>query len=44
MTQARTLAMALAAAAVLTATLPAQAADLLKLTVGQRGNWDTSIA
>jgi NitT/TauT family transport system substrate-binding protein len=44
MTQARTLAMALAAAAVLAATLPAQAADLLKLTVGQRGNWDTSIA
>jgi NitT/TauT family transport system substrate-binding protein len=44
MTQARPLAMALAAAAVLAAALPAQAADLLKLTVGQRGNWDTSIS
>src|SRR3981189_3672804 len=44
MTQALPLAMALAAAAVLAAALPAQAADLLKLTVGQRGNWDTSIS
>jgi NitT/TauT family transport system substrate-binding protein len=48
MTQARPLAvaltLALAATAVLTAVLPAQAADLLKLTVGQRGNWDTSIS
>jgi NitT/TauT family transport system substrate-binding protein len=44
MTQSRILAMAFAAAAVLTATLPAAAADLLKITVGQRGNWDTSIA
>jgi NitT/TauT family transport system substrate-binding protein len=44
MTQARPLAMALAAAAVLAGALPAQAADLLKLTVGQRGNWDTSIS
>src|SRR5215510_11029240 len=32
------------AAAMLTASLPASAADLLKITVGQRGNWDTSIA
>jgi NitT/TauT family transport system substrate-binding protein len=37
--------MAAFAAAVLAASLlPASAADLLKLTVGQRGNWDTSIA
>src|SRR3977135_1091097 len=42
--QFRTLTIALAAAAVLAATLPATAADLLKITVGQRGNWDTSIA
>jgi hypothetical protein len=40
----RTIAMAFAAAIALTATLPAQAADLLKMTVGQRGNWDTSIS
>ena len=32
------------AAAVLAAMTPASAADLLKITVGQRGNWDTSIA
>jgi NitT/TauT family transport system substrate-binding protein len=44
MTPTRNLAMAFAAAAVLAATLPAEAADLLKITVGQRGNWDTSIA
>ena len=42
--QFRTLTIALAAAAVLAAALPATAADLLKITVGQRGNWDTSIA
>ena len=42
--QFRTLTIALAAAAVLAANLPAFAADLLKITVGQRGNWDTSIA
>jgi len=41
---ARYLTMAFAAAAALTATPPASAADLLKITVGQRGNWDTSIA
>jgi NitT/TauT family transport system substrate-binding protein len=44
MTHARNLTLALAAAAALAATLPASAADLLKLTVGQRGNWDTSIS
>src|SRR3979490_2566065 len=42
--QFRTLTIALAAAAVLAATLPATAADLLKITVGQRGNWDTSVS
>ena len=40
----RTLALALATAAVLLDPLAASAADLLKLTVGQRGNWDTSIS
>jgi NitT/TauT family transport system substrate-binding protein len=40
----RTLALALAAAAVLLDPPAASAADLLKLTVGQRGNWDTSIS
>jgi NitT/TauT family transport system substrate-binding protein len=40
----RTLALALAAAAVLLDPPAAPAADLLKLTVGQRGNWDTSIS
>src|SRR5262252_7379478 len=33
-----------AAAAVIASTLPAAAEDLLKLTIGQRGNWDTAIA
>src|ERR1700716_2468654 len=41
--QFRTLTIALAAAAVLAAAIPATAADLLKITVGQRGNWDTAI-
>jgi NitT/TauT family transport system substrate-binding protein len=40
----RTLALALAAAAVLLDPPAASAADLLKLTIGQRGNWDTSIS
>jgi NitT/TauT family transport system substrate-binding protein len=44
MTQVRGLALALAAAAILLEPPPASAADLLKLTVGQRGNWDTSIS
>ena len=44
MTHARTLTFVIAAAAAITATAPADAADLLKLTVGQRGNWDTSIS
>src|SRR5262252_3106277 len=33
-----------AAAAVIASTLPAAAEDLLRLTIGQRGNWDTAIA
>jgi NitT/TauT family transport system substrate-binding protein len=32
------------AAALTIATLPARADDVVKLTIGQRGNWDTSIA
>jgi NitT/TauT family transport system substrate-binding protein len=44
MTQVRVLALALAAATILLEPPPASAADLLKLTVGQRGNWDTSIS
>jgi NitT/TauT family transport system substrate-binding protein len=44
MTHARNLALAVAAAAILATTTPVSAADLLKLTVGQRGNWDTSIS
>jgi NitT/TauT family transport system substrate-binding protein len=40
---ARHLTIAFAAATVLYATLPASAADQLKITVGQRGNWDTAI-
>jgi NitT/TauT family transport system substrate-binding protein len=40
----RTLAYAAAALAVLAVPLPASAADLVKLTIGQRGNWDTSVA
>jgi len=44
MIQARHLALACATAALLAATAPASAQDLLKLTIGQRGNWDTAIA
>src|ERR1700759_5592325 len=32
------------AAALAIAALPARADDVVKLTIGQRGNWDTSIA
>ena len=32
------------AAALAFAALPARADDVVKLTIGQRGNWDTSIA
>jgi NitT/TauT family transport system substrate-binding protein len=38
------IAYALPVAALLTSALPASAEDQLKLTIGQRGNWDTAIA
>src|SRR5580704_13072968 len=41
---ARHRAFALAVAALLSASLPAAADDLVKLTIGQRGNWDTAIS
>ena len=44
MMHARYLSLVIAAAAMLAASPPASAADQLKLTVGQRGNWDTAIA
>ena len=44
MTHARTLALVFAAATLISATLPASADDMVKVTIGQRGNWDTSIA
>jgi NitT/TauT family transport system substrate-binding protein len=39
----RRISLALAASALLGATLPAAADDALKVTIGQRGNWDTAI-
>src|ERR1700681_4864347 len=36
--------LALAAVALLSATLPACADEQIKLTIGQRGNWDTAIS
>ena len=44
MTRVRHLAALACAAATLIATVPASAQDQLKLTIGQRGNWDTAIA
>ena len=44
MTRIHQLAVALAAATLLSAASPASAQDKLKLTIGQRGNWDTAIA
>jgi NitT/TauT family transport system substrate-binding protein len=44
MIRARNLTLALAAAALLAAQAPASADDLVKLTIGQRGNWDTAIS
>ena len=35
--------LAAAAIAMATLTAPAAADDLVKMTIGQRGNWDTSI-
>ena len=36
--------LAAAAIALATLTAPAAADDLVKMTIGQRGNWDTSIS
>jgi NitT/TauT family transport system substrate-binding protein len=36
--------LAITAAALLVANLPASADDLVKLTIGQRGNWDTAVS
>ena len=44
MAYVRHLVLALAGAALLAAASPASAQDKLKLTIGQRGNWDTAIA
>lgn len=44
MTYVRHLVLALAGAALLATLSPASAQDRLKLTIGQRGNWDTAIA
>jgi NitT/TauT family transport system substrate-binding protein len=44
MFNAKTLTLAAAAATLLSASLPASADDLIKLTIGQRGNWDTAIS
>src|SRR5882672_9973343 len=44
MTRIHQLAVAFTAAALLAAASPASAQDKLKLTIGQRGNWDTAIA
>src|SRR5438309_5762568 len=44
MMQARHLALAFAAAGLLTAASQAAADNQLKVTIGQRGNWDTAIS
>lgn len=44
MTHTRRLVLAVAASGLLAAISPASAEDKLKLTIGQRGNWDTSIS
>jgi NitT/TauT family transport system substrate-binding protein len=41
---AKTIACAILAAALLGAATPASADDTLKLAIGQRGNWDTSVS
>ena len=43
MTHSRTLTGALAAAALLATALPVLAQDVVKMTIGQRGNWDTAV-
>jgi NitT/TauT family transport system substrate-binding protein len=44
MARFRQLVLALAGAALLATLSPASAQDRLKLTIGQRGNWDTAVA
>jgi NitT/TauT family transport system substrate-binding protein len=44
MTLTRRIALTLTATVLLAATMPASAEDKLKVTIGQRGNWDTAIA
>src|SRR5258705_11968809 len=44
MTRVHQFAVALVGAALLASLSPASAQDKLKLTIGQRGNWDTAIA
>ena len=43
MTHTRRLVLASAATALLATTFPASADDMVKVTIGQRGNWDTAI-
>src|ERR1700730_19215472 len=44
MLNAKTLALAVAVAALLGEATPASADDHIKLTIGQRGNWDTAVS
>jgi NitT/TauT family transport system substrate-binding protein len=44
MTRTSVFAVAVTAVALLSTQVPASAEDLLKLTIGQRGNWDTAIS
>lgn len=44
MTLAKSCIFAIGAAALLATTLPAASQEQLKLTIGQRGNWDTAVA
>jgi NitT/TauT family transport system substrate-binding protein len=44
MTCTRRLVLAFSATALMAATLPASADDMVKVTVGQRGNWDTAVS
>jgi NitT/TauT family transport system substrate-binding protein len=44
MTHTRRLVLAFSTIALLATALPASADDMVKLTIGQRGNWDTAVA
>jgi NitT/TauT family transport system substrate-binding protein len=44
MTRTRRLLLALSATALIATALPASADDMVKVTIGQRGNWDTAIS